>query len=276
MSPDDYCARKAAPTGSALYYALRLAPPARRPGIAAVHAFCREVREVAHEVSDASVAQLKLAWWHTELAAAFAAKAQHPVAQALAQAVVQFKLPQATFDAVIDGVASDLQCAAYPNAGALEAYCRRVGGSIAVLSAQILGGTGSTREFASDLGVGLELTAIIQRLAADVRHGRVYLPQDELARFGVAPEDLVQRRATPAFAALIAHQAERARGFYVRAVSALPASERRAQRPGLVMAAIGEALLAAIERDGFRVLDRRISLTPVAKAWIAWKTSWRR
>jgi phytoene synthase len=119
------------------------------------------------------------------------------------------------------------------------------------------------------------LTATLQRLGADLRHGHLYLPQDELARFGVALEDLGQRRATPGFAALMAHYAERVRGFYARALSALPRAERRAQRPGRVMAAIGSALLDEIERDGFRVLDRRVSLTPLAKAWIAWKTSWR-
>jgi phytoene synthase len=282
MSPDEYCARKAAPRGSALYYALRLAPPARRPALAAVQAFCREVREVAREVSDPSVARLKLAWWHTEIAASFAARAQHPVAQALAPGVKEFKLPQAVFDAVIDGIAADLERAAYPDFGALEAHCRRVAGGIADLSARILGGAeaaGNHDEYARDLGVALQLTAIIQRLAADVRHGRVYLPEDELARFGVTGEDLVQRRAGPGFAALMAHQAERARSFYARALAklaAMPASERRAQRPGLALSAIGEALLDEIQSDGFRVLDRRISLTPLCKAWIAWKTSWRR
>ena len=276
MSPDDYCVRRAAPTGSALYYALRLAPPERRPAIAALHAFCREVREVPDAVSDPGVARLKLGWWRTEIAAAFSGRAQHPVAQALATAVAKFKLAPALFDAVIDGVASDIERGDYPDFSALEAHCRHIAGSIAVLSAQILGGTESTRSYASDLGIALRLTSVIQRLADDLHHGRIYLPKDDLARFGVAVGDLMQRRATPAFAALMAHQAQRARSFCARAVAALPASERRAQRPGLVMAAIGEALLAEIERDGFRVLDRRISLTPLAKAWIAWKTSWRR
>ena len=92
MSPDEYCARKAAPEGSALYYALRLAPPARRPPVAAVHAFCRELREGALEVSDPSVARLKLGWWRAEIVAAFEARAHHPIAQALAPAVAAFKL----------------------------------------------------------------------------------------------------------------------------------------------------------------------------------------
>ena len=275
MTPDEYCARQAAPPGSALYYALRLARPACRPAIAAVHAFCREVRAIALEVSDPGVARLKLGWWHTEIAAAFAGRPQHPVAQALGAAAAAFKLPREPFDDVIEGVASDLEPAAYRDFAALEMRCRRVA-QACVVSAQILGGTDAARDYARDLGVALQLTSFIQRLAADLRHGRVYLPEDELARFGVEMEDLGQRRVTPAFGTLMAHQADRARTFYARALAVLPASERRVQRPGLAMAAIGRAVLEEIERDSFSVLDRRISLTPFAKAWIAWKTSWRR
>jgi len=276
LSPDEYCARNAAPAGSALHYALRLAPSDRRAAIAAVHAFCREVREAGRSVSDANVARLKLGWWRTEIDAAYVGNAQHPVAQALSPAVRAFALPRSAFDAVIDGVALDVGRDACANFAALEAFCRQVGGGVAGLATRILGGNESTQPYASDLGVALQLTAIVQRVAADLRHGRVYLPQDDLARHGVTTEDLLQRRATPGFVALMALEAQRARERYARSVSALPAAERRAQRPGLAMAAMGRALLDEIERDGFRVLDRRISLTPLAKAWIAWRTSWRR
>jgi phytoene synthase len=276
MSPDEYCARMAAPAGSALYYALRLASPARRSAVAAVHAFCREVREVAREVSDAGVVRMKLGWWRTEIAAAFETRGQHPVAQALAPAIAAFRLPQAPFDAVIDGVASDLARATYADFEALHGHCRQVAGSVWLLCAQILSATPPAADYALDLGAALQFTASIQRLALDLRHGHLYLPQDELARFGVSVEDLQQLRATPAFAALMAHHAERVRAIYARALGALPRAERRAQRPGRVMAAIGLALLDEIERDGLRVLDRRTSLTPLTKAWIAWKTSWQR
>jgi len=279
MSPDEYCARKAAPEGSALYYALRLAPPARRPPVAAVHAFCRELREGALEVSDPSVARLKLGWWRAEIVAAFEARAHHPIAQALAPAVAAFKLPQRLFEEVIDGIAFDAGRVAYSDFAALEAHCRRVGGGIAELSARILSGTEAASAYARDLGVALQLTAIVQRLGGDLHRGRMYLPEEELARFEVTREDLGQRRATSGFAALMAHQAQRTRDFYARshaAFAAMPASERHAQRPGRALAAIGQALLDEIEGDDYRVLDRRISLTPLAKAWITWKTSWRR
>jgi phytoene synthase len=276
MSPDEYCARMAAPAGSALYYALRLTAPTRRPAIAAVHAFCREVREVAREVSDAGVARMKLGWWRTEIAAAFEARGQHPVAQALVPAIAAYRLPQTRFDAVIDGIAADLARPAYPDFGSLQAHCRQVAGSVWMLCAQILSPTSSGADYALDLGAALQLTANIQRLALDLHCGHLYLPHDELARFGVSIEDLHRRRLTPAFTALMAHHAQRVRTIYACALGVLPVAERRAQRSGRVMAAIGLELLAEIERGGFRVLDRLTSLTPLGKAWIAWKTSWQR
>src|SRR5207237_6208729 len=134
----------------------------------------------------------------------------------------------------------------------------------------------ATRECVGALGVALRLTSIVRDIGRDLRRGRLYLPQDELARYGVAAEALVRRQAPPGFARLMAYQASRARGLYAHARAALPAIDRRAQRPARIMAAIGESLLAEIERDGFRVLEERVMLTPLAKAWIAWKTSWMR
>ncbi len=274
MSPDEYCARKATPAGSSLYYAVRVLPPAKRQATVAVHAFCREVREVAREVADPRVARLKLDWWRAELDAAVSGRAQHPVAQALARALAAFKLPQTCLESVIDGVATDLERPAYPSFAALEEHCRSVAGNVWLMSAAIAGdGDAAMRPYARELGVALQLTSIIRDAGADVRRGRIYLPQDELVRFGVDANELMRRHAAAGFSALMAHQAGRARGRYASALAALPAADRRLQRPGLIVAAIGQALLTEIERDGFRVLDRRIALTPLAKVWIAWKAS---
>ena len=117
------------------------------------------------------------------------------------------------------------------------------------------------------------MTNIIRDVGEDARRGRIYLPQDELARFGVAPSALLRRETGDGFRALMAAQVARAREWYVRAQGALPVPDRRAQRPGLIMAAIYRALLDEIENDGYDVLDRRVALTPLRKFWIAWKTA---
>jgi phytoene synthase len=275
MSPDAYCEQKAAQSGSSFFHSFRFLPPERRRAITALYAFCREVDDVVDEVADPALARLKLAWWRNEIGAAFSGRPQHPVAQALQTAVTTFALPQEHFQAVIDGMSMDLEHSRYLDFVALERYCHHVAGVVGLLSAEIFGyADPATRGYAHDLGIAFQLTNIIRDVGEDARRGRIYLPQEELARFGVPAADLLRQRASAGFAALMAHQVARARSWYDKALAALPATDRRAQRPGLIMAAIYRRLLDEIEHDGFRVLDRRIALTPLAKAWIAWKTSW--
>ena len=275
MSPDAYCEAKAAQSGSSFYYSFRFLPPERRRAITALYAFCREVDDVVDEVADPGVARLKLAWWRNEIATVFGGQPQHPVALALVPTVAAFNLREEHLQAVIDGMTMDLDQNRYRDFANLERYCDRVAGVVGLMSAQIFGyEQAATRDYARTLGIAFQLTNIIRDVGEDASRGRIYLPQDELARHGVTAADLFGRRATPAFTALMTVQVARARAFYARAFSALPKSDRRAQLPGLIMAAIYQALLRAIERDGFRVLDRRIGLSPLAKAWIAWKTSW--
>ncbi|HEV2978996.1 MAG TPA: presqualene diphosphate synthase HpnD [Casimicrobiaceae bacterium] len=275
MSPDAYCEAKAAQSGSSFYYSFRFLPPKRRRAIIALYAFCREVDDVVDEVADPGVARLKLAWWRNEIAAVFGGEPQHPVALALVPTVAAFNLREEHLQAVIDGMTMDLDQNRYRDFATLERYCDRVAGVVGLMSAEIFGyEQPATRDYARTLGIAFQLTNIIRDVGEDASRGRIYLPQDELARHGLTAADLFGRRVTPAFTALMTVQVARARAFYARALAALPKSDRRAQRPGLIMAAIYQALLRAIERDGFRVLDRRISLSPLAKAWIAWKTSW--
>ena len=275
MSPDAYCEQKAAASGSSFYHSFRFLPPERRRAIIALYAFCREVDDAVDETIDGAVARIKLEWWRSQVAAIFGGAPQHPVAQALKPVVKAFELPQEHFLAVIDGMAMDLDFARYPDFALLERYCDRVAGVVGLMSAQIFGySVVSTRGYARDLGIAFQLTNIIRDVGEDARRGRIYLPQDEMERFGVTSAELHQQHVTPGFKALMAFQVQRAREFYDKALAALPAVDRRSQRPGLIMAAIYRALLDEIEHDGFRVLDRRLSLTPLRKAWLTWKTSW--
>jgi len=143
-----------------------------------------------------------------------------------------------------------------------------------LLSAEIFGyANPATRQYARDLGIAFQLTNIIRDVGEDARRGRIYLPQDELVRHDVTAASLLRHESSPALTALMTEQVARARGWHARAMAELPAEDRRAQRPGLVMAAIYRTLLDEIERDRYRVLDHRIALTPLRKLWIAWKTA---
>jgi 15-cis-phytoene synthase len=273
VSPDEYCQQKAAASGSSFYYSFLFLPAERRRAITALYAFCREVDDVVDEVSDAEVARTKLAWWRTEVANLFAGHPQHPVARALAPFVKPYGLDAARMNEIIDGMEMDLARHRYADFDSLRLYCHRAAGVVGQLSAGIFGYSNpSTLEYAETLGIAFQLTNIIRDVGEDARRDRVYIPQEDLARFGLAAEDILARREDPRFSALMAFEADRAIGYYERACERLAPEDRRRQRAGLIMAAIYRATLEEIRRDGYRVLDRRIALTPLRKLWIAWKT----
>ena len=273
MDPHEYCQTKAAQSGSSFYYSFLFLPQERRRAITALYAFCREVDDVVDECSDTALARTKLAWWRNEVAAVFHGTPQHPVARALAEVAPRYNLSEARLDEIIDGMEMDLQHNRYPDFEALKLYCHRVAGVVGQLSASIFGYRNpSTLEYAESLGRAFQLTNIIRDVGEDARRDRVYLPQDELARFGITSEDILARRGGDAFRSLMAFQAERAQSYYDLAYSKLAPEDRRNQRAGLIMAAIYRTLLEEIRRDGFKVLEQRVALTPLRKLWIAWKT----
>jgi len=273
MTPDEYCRQKAAASGSSFYYSFLFLPPDRRRAITALYAFCREVDDVVDECSDPNVAAATLAWWRNEVAAIYGGTPQHPVTRALAPLVERYGIAQPRLNEILDGMEMDLHHARYADFPALERYCYHVAGAVGLLAAGIFGyANPQTLRYAETLGTAFQLTNILRDVGEDARKNRIYLPLDELARFEVTAADVLNRRHTDAFGRLIAFQIERAQQYYDRALALLPLADRRAQRPGLVMAAIYRTLLDEIRRDGSRVLAHRVSLTPIRKLWIAWRT----
>ena len=273
MNPHDYCQEKAAKSGSSFYYSFMFLPPERRQAITALYAFCREVDDVVDECHDLSLAQAKLAWWRQELGRVYSGTPTHPVGLALQDVVGRYGMAEEQLEEIIDGMAMDLQQTRYLDFKGLQLYCYRVASVVGLLAAGIFGyQERQTLKYAHDLGIAFQLTNIIRDVGEDARRGRIYLPVDELQRFDVPAKDILEARYTDNFRALMAFQAERAERFYDQALTQLPAIDRRAQRPGLIMAAIYRTLLAEIAADGFLVLDRRTSLTPLRKVWIAGKT----
>jgi phytoene synthase len=273
MTPEEYCQQKAAQSGSSFYYSFLFLPPPRRRAITALYAFCREVDDVVDECHDAQIAATKLAWWRQELARLYAGTPEHPVTRALQPVLAEFDLPQEQLLEIIDGMEMDLRQSRYLDFKALSLYCYRVASVVGLLAAEIFGYTDRrTLKYAHDLGMAFQLTNIIRDVGEDARRGRIYLPIDELQRFGVPAADILNARESDNFRQLMAFQIERAEHYYRQAMEALPAVDRKAQRPGLVMAAIYRTLLDEIQRDGCRVLTQRTSLPPLRKLWIAWRT----
>jgi phytoene synthase len=273
MNPHDYCRQKAAQSGSSFYYSFLFLPDDRRRAITALYAFCREVDDVVDECSDPGVARTKLAWWRQQISQIYKGRPDHPVALALAEVVEPYGLEEARLQDIVDGMAMDLEYNAYPDFDALRVYCHRVAGVVGILSAKIFGYTDArTLDYAAELGLAFQLTNIIRDVGEDARRNRIYLPLHELAQYGVTSEDIAHGRETEGFRNLMDFQISRARRCYNEALAKLPTADRKAQRPGLVMAAIYRTLLEEIRDDGCHVLTRRTALTPLRKFWIAWKT----
>jgi phytoene synthase len=285
MTPQQYVQDKAAGSGSSFYYAFLFLPPPRRAAITAFYAFCREIDDVVDEISDPTVAATKLAWWRKEVAEAWAGRPHHPVLQALMPHVADYGIGAAQLSQVIDGCEMDLNQNRYLDEAALRRYCHLVAGVVGEVAAGIFGAapgqplSEATRGYAHKLGLAFQLTNIIRDVGDDARRGRIYLPVSELQRFDVKAHELLKRESpwgySERFGALMKFQAERAHALYDEAFALLPQAERRAQRPGLMMATIYRTLLREIERGGFQVLHQRVALTPLRKLWLAWQTNWR-
>jgi phytoene synthase len=273
MSPDEYCQQKTVQSGSSFYYSFLFLPPERRRAITALYAFCREVDDTVDDCTDESVARIKLAWWRTEVSAMFKGSGTHPVMQALQPHLAIYDLKEQHLQAIIDGMEMDLNQSRYLDFPAMKQYCWHVASVVGILSASIFGASNPrTLEYAEKLGLAFQLTNIIRDVGEDARKGRIYLPINELQQFGVTAADLLNARHSDKFENLMRFQVARAQQAYDDAFALLPVEDRRAQRPGLMMAAIYRTVLEEIERERFQVLNQRISLTPLRKLWLAWKT----
>ncbi len=272
MTPDQYCQEKAAKSGSSFYYSFHFLPKKQRDAIISLYAFCREVDDIVDETKDHDIAKTKLVWWRDEIEKIYSGTPSHPVALALAEHKEHFDLPKEYFIEIIDGMEMDLEYDVYPSFKELSLYCYRVASVVGLLSIEIFGYENrQTQKYARELGMALQLTNILRDVYEDAQRGRVYIPQDELAKFGISNDDLLNRHMSKKTMALFEYQANRAKKHYEKAFSYLPDEDRYLQRSGIIMSDIYRALLSEIEKDGFRVLEHRIKLTPIRKLWIAWQ-----
>lgn len=274
MQPLDYCRQKAAESRSSFLAAFRFLPQRRQDAMTVLYAFCRELDDVVDDCTDMQVAQTTLNWWRADLAKVFDGGApEHPVCRALQGVVAEFALPHDELAEIIEGMQMDLTRARYANFAELQLYCHRVAGVVGRLITRILGfSRPETLNYADKMGLALQLTNIIRDVGEDARNGRIYLPMEDLQRFDVPAQTIMQAAPTPQFAELMAFQIARARAIYREALALLPAADKKAQKMGLILAAIYYALLNEIERDGAQnVLKYKIAIPGPRKKRIALK-----
>jgi phytoene synthase len=267
----DFCRKLTERSRSNFYYAFLFLPKERREALEAVYAYCRLVDDVVDEEASVEYKREGIARWRDELNAVYGGgPSTHPVTERLRTAVSRFAIRREDMEAVIDGCAMDVEKSRYATWEELRVYCYRVASAVGLMCIEIFGyESTAAREYAINLGIALQLTNILRDVQEDARRGRIYLPAEDLAGFGVSETDLVSGRRTPGFVRMMRHQADRARSHYLRARSAISRDERRRLVIAEIMGDIYYQLLLHIEANDFDVFRHRATVRRRRKMAIA-------
>lgn len=252
-------------------YSFLVLPNEQRQAIGLVWDFCRAVDDAVDEAPDENTAASEIAKWRDEVGRLFGAAAPlTSQGQNLKPVVTAFSLSRLPFDDLVDGVEMDLRHSRYQTFEELAGYCRRVASTVGLICIEIFGARDSrSRDYAFNLGLALQLTNIIRDIGVDLKNGRVYLPQEDLARYGVSEDDLRAGKVTPQVRDLLAHQCQRARQFYTAAAQAMPHAEGRKLIAAEIMGGIYFEILQRIERARYDVFTELVRVPKAVRARIA-------
>jgi phytoene synthase len=265
-----YCDRVARREAGNFYHAFRLLPRTQRHGLAALYAFLRVTDDLVDGSGSGEAKCARLADWRRRLGQALAGRYSHRVHAALHATVAGRGIPAEYIEAALDGVEMDLGPVAYDTFSDLYQYCYRVASVVGLACIHVWGfADAKAKRYAEEVGVGFQLTNILRDLREDAARGRVYLPKEDLDRFGYAPEELRGAVRDERFRSLMRFEVGRARRYYdaARPLAALLPPPGRAAF--LVMSRTYRGLLDAIERRGYDVFSRRVRLRPWHKWWLA-------
>jgi len=238
----------------------------RKRDITVFYAFCRVIDDIA-DSSELNVVEkrVRLAKWRQMLHAA--AQDEPLLARDVRQLIAKYSLPIDRLEEIIAGVEMDLSIRRYATFEELRIYCYRVASAVGLVSIEIFGyRNAGCKQYAIELGLALQMTNIIRDVGKDLQDGRIYLPQEDLARFGYSETGLQARQYNERFLRLMEFEAARAREFFSRAAAALPPEDRRAMAPAEIMASIYRGVLRQIELDKFRVFEKEYRLSKLEKA----------
>jgi len=266
------------------YYSFLVLPAHKRRAIVGVWDFCRAVDDAVDAAGNAEQASRAVARWKRELASAFGAGTPETLqGRALVPLVQAFRLPRESFEALIEGVEMDLTPRRYETFAELREYCLRVASAVGLICLEIFGYEDpKSRQYATDLGIALQLTNILRDVPGDLSQGRVYIPQDDLRRHGCTEDDLRAETTRsgdgitlPAVREVLRQQAERAREYYARADAGLPRGDARRLVAAQIMGAIYRGILDRIEQADYDVFPRVVRIPRPRRALIA-ATVWSR
>ncbi|MFQ5960108.1 MAG: presqualene diphosphate synthase HpnD [Candidatus Methylomirabilales bacterium] len=255
---------------SSFYYSFLFLPRPKREAIYAVYALSRSVDDIADDPGDVTEKAESLKAWREELDRCYAGQPTHPITMQLRDCLSRYPIPQSYFEELIAGVEMDLNITRYPTFADLYRYCYRVAAVIGLICIEIFGyREEKTKEYAVNLGLALQLTNILRDLKTDGGRGRIYLPQEDLQRFGYSEEDLLNCRYTPAFFSLMRFAVARAREYFRQAAECLPPEDQKNMVAAEIMGRIYRETLDAIEHSGYRVFEDRIGPSRARKLQLA-------
>jgi phytoene synthase len=255
------------------YYAFVFLPPEKRLAIEAVYAFARRGDDVTDSGLKPAEAAAGLARYREALDACYAedaGKLDSPELRALAEAIQRFKIPRKPFDDLILGLEMDLNHARYETIEELSLYCYRVASTIGLICIEIFGYQNPrTRDYAVHLGTALQIVNILRDIQRDAERGRIYIPQEDLERFGVGPAQLLAGTYNDPFIELMQFECDRARHFFDLARQMLPPEDRRSMKAAEIMASIYWGILKRIQKRCYNVFGKRVRVPRPVKLWTA-------
>ncbi len=268
-----YCTAVTKASGSNFYYSFVFLPKPRRDAMYTVYAFCKEVDSAVDEPPPGSDPHDQLRRWRTELDASYHGTPTSPVTLSLAEHAGRLAIPQEYFSELINGVEMDLTTPRYATFQDLSLYCYRVASVVGLICLHIFGtASPRAREYAVNLGMAFQLTNILRDVGSDAERSRIYLPQEDLARFKYSEKELLRRKYSPQFVELMQFESSRAHSFYAKAreaLLALPPQERRALTVAEIMRGVYSRILRRIDRSAYHVFGPRISLSTPHRLTVA-------
>jgi phytoene synthase len=238
----------------------------RRRDITTFYAFCRLIDDVADDVDlHVDEKQRRLTLWRESLHGS--TPGEPALAPEIRRLMEKYSLSVEMLDEIIAGVEMDLTNFRYATFAELRVYCYRVASAVGLASIEIFGYRNpACKEYAIQLGLALQMTNIMRDVGKDLRQGRIYLPQEDLAHFSYSETELQDRQYNERFVQLMSFEAQRARDFFARAAALLPCEDRQSMVAAKIMASIYRALLRRMELDKFRVFEKEYRLTKLEKA----------
>lgn len=267
--------KKAIPRGSSLYYSLRFIDETQRYPISCLYAFSHEIESIVSQSQEVEIAQRKLDWWQQELSNLQAQQPTHPITKNLQPILAQYGISTQVLAEILAGISKRLANPSYPDFKAFSEHHYRAISSFPLFVALITLPATEARPllFAHDLGIALQTIEVIHDLRNDLRHGFIYLPEQELTAFAVDEQQLLQLKQATNLGQLLQKLASHARTSYQQALTKLEPQQKHSQLASLILARLYLKLLDEIENSGFQVLQQHIVIPPLRKLWLAWRTS---